>query len=93
MLTFVPPQPNRNAASCASNSPKPSIMPFTNGSRRLMAAPRNKDQKVGGWYIITGWELDVLFCKSGEEDDDVGGLRDEYGSESEGIVTPEAERS
>jgi hypothetical protein len=51
-------------------------MPLTKGRRRLMAAPRNKDQNVGGWYIITG-RVDVLFCESGGELEDVGGLREE----------------
>ena len=52
--TFVPDQPSRNAASCASNSPKPSISPLINGSSRLIAAPRSRPQKVGGEYNIIG---------------------------------------
>ena len=56
-LTLVPDQPNRNAASCANSSPSPSIKPLTKGSKRLMAAPRNKLQNVGGLYRIRG-ELD-----------------------------------
>ena len=42
-------QPSLNAASCASNSPKPSISPLTNGSNKFIAAPRSRDQNVGGW--------------------------------------------
>ena len=77
-LTFVPPHPSRNAASCASSSPNPSIMPLTKGRSRLIAAPRSSDQKVGGWYIITGRELGVVwFCESGGEEEDVGVLREE----------------
>lgn len=92
-LTFVELHPSRKANSCASNSPNPSIIPFTKGNTRLIAAPLINDHIVGGWYIITGCSpLPLLF------DDDCGGLdeggeRDEYGSESEGIVRPEAERS
>jgi hypothetical protein len=46
--TFVPLQPSLYAASFATNSPKPSISPFTKGSSRLMAAPRRRPQSVGG---------------------------------------------
>lgn len=46
--TLVLDQPRRKAASCASNSPKPSIRPLTNGSKTLMAVPRSMLQKVGG---------------------------------------------
>lgn len=35
----------------------------------------------------------MLFCESGGELEDVGGLREEYGSLSEGMVMPEADRS
>ena len=52
--TFVPDQPSRNAASCASNSPNPSISPLMKGSSKLIAAPRNRPQKVGGEYNIIG---------------------------------------
>lgn len=52
--TFVPDQPKRNAASWANNSPKPSISPLTNGSRRLIAAPLRRPQMVGGEYSISG---------------------------------------
>jgi hypothetical protein len=91
-LTLVELHPTRNANSCANSSPNPSISPFTNGSSRLMAAPLNIDHTVGGWYIMTGCCSPLLL------DDDCGGLeeggeRDEYGSESEGMVRPEAERS
>ena len=47
-LTFVPPHPNLQAASCATNSPNPNINPFTNGKIRLIAAPRAILQNVGG---------------------------------------------
>ena len=47
-LTFVPPQPHRNATSFANNSPKPSISPFTNGKSRLIAAPLSNPHIVGG---------------------------------------------
>lgn len=40
-----------------------------------MAAPRRRDHMVGGWYIITGRE--VLFCESGGDGEDVGGLSEE----------------
>lgn len=52
--TFVPDQPNRKAASCAKSSPKPSIKPLTNGSSRLIAAPRSRPHIVGGVYSIIG---------------------------------------
>ena len=42
-----------------------------------MAAPRRRDQKVGGWYIITGREDVLLLCELGGEGEDVGGLREE----------------
>jgi len=57
-----------------------------------MAAPRIIDQTVGGWYMTTGDRSPLLF----EEDcggEDEGGESDEYGSESEGMVRPDAERS
>jgi hypothetical protein len=80
--TFVPPHPNRKAASCANSSPKPNIMPLINGSSRLMAAPRIRDQMVGGVYRIMG-------------DDDEGGevessSPDGYCSLSDLIVTPDS---
>lgn len=53
-LTFVPDQPNRNAASCASSSPSPSIKPLTKGSSKLIAAPLSRPQNVGGVYSISG---------------------------------------
>ena len=52
--TFVPDHPNRNAASFATNSPKPSISPLINGSSRFIAAPRIRPQIVGGLYRIRG---------------------------------------
>lgn len=52
--TLVLLQPNLNAASCANSSPKPSMRPLTNGKTRLMAAPRNILQNVGGEYRIMG---------------------------------------
>lgn len=54
MHTFVPPQPNLQAASCATNSPKPNINPLMKGKKRFMAAPRNMLQNVGGEYRING---------------------------------------
>src|SRR5436305_11896258 len=54
LLTFVPPHPNRNAASCANNSPNPNINPLMNGSNRLIAAPRTRPHNVGGEYRIRG---------------------------------------
>jgi hypothetical protein len=57
-----------------------------------MAAPRSIDQMVGGWYMTTGKPSPLWFDDDcGGEDD--GGDSDEYGSESEGMVRPEAERS
>ena len=47
-LTLVPPHPSLNAASCANNSPNPSIKPLTNGNTRLIAAPRSMLKNVGG---------------------------------------------
>jgi len=89
--TFVPDQPNLNANSCASSSPKPSIIPLTKGRSRLIAAPLNIDHTVGGLYMMTG-ASPLLFDEDcgGEED---GGDSDEYGSESDGMVSCEAERS
>lgn len=55
-LTFVPPHPSLNAASCANSSPKPSMSPLMNGSRTLIAAPRNMLHIVGGEYNIRGRE-------------------------------------
>lgn len=89
-LTLVWLHPSLNAHSCASSSPKPSIMPFMKGSNRFMAAPLNMDQTVGGWYIITGRSPLLLEDCGGDED---GGDSDEYASESEGIVNWEVERS
>lgn len=63
--TFVPDHPSRKAASCANNSPKPSINPLTKGSSRLIAAPLKRPQSVGGEYSIKG-ELDE---EGGEGDD------------------------
>ena len=82
LLTFVPPQPNLNAASCAKSSPNPNISPLTNGRKRLIATPRKSPQIVGGVYNIIGGEL---------EDDGGEGEKSslsllEYRSESEGIV-------
>lgn len=82
-------QPRRKPISWANNSPKPSISPLTNGSNRFIAAPLNNDQTVGGWYIITGCSP-LLFDCGGEDE---GGDNDEYGSESEGSVRPDADRS
>lgn len=48
ILTLVPPHPSLNAASCANNSPNPNIKPLTNGSTRLIAAPRSMLKNVGG---------------------------------------------
>jgi hypothetical protein len=53
-LTLVCDHPNLNANSCANNSPNPSIKPFTNGKRRLIAAPLIMLQSVGGLYNING---------------------------------------
>jgi hypothetical protein len=52
----VPDHPNLNAASLATNSPKPNIRPFTNGSSKLIAAPRTRPQSVGGLYSMSGEE-------------------------------------
>jgi hypothetical protein len=57
MPTFVPDHPSLKAASWAKSSPNPNINPLTNGSRRLIAAPLNSPQIVGGLYSING-ELD-----------------------------------
>lgn len=57
--TFVPDHPSRYAASFATSSPKPSIRPLTNGSTRLMAAPRSRPHSVGGWYRIRGEALEA----------------------------------
>jgi hypothetical protein len=101
-LTCVVPHPHRKAISCASNSPKPSIMPLTNGSNRFIAAPLAKLQNVGGLYTTTlcSWLLSLLLLLllllvleedcGGEVD---GGDSDENASDSEGIVRPEEERS
>jgi len=82
--TLVPPHPNRNAASWANSSPNPSIMPLINGRSKLMAAPRIRDQAVGGVYMTTG------------EDDDAGEVESSspegYCSLSERIVTPDSAR-
>lgn len=56
--TLVPPHPSLKAASCANNSPNPSISPFTNGKRMLMAAPLSRPHIDGGWYSIIGGELE-----------------------------------
>lgn len=82
--TFVPPQPSLKAASWANSSPKPSIMPLMNGSNRLMAAPRNNDQTVGGLYRMTGEPEE-----GGEVDSSSPG---EYCSLSECIVMPDSAR-
>lgn len=65
-------------------------MPFTNGRSKFIAAPRSNDQNVGGWYIITGCSP-LLFEDCGGDDE--GGDSDEYGSESDGKVKPDADRS
>jgi hypothetical protein len=74
-LTFVPPQPNLNANSCARSSPKPSIMPLTKGKSRFIAAPRSIDHTVGGWYMTTGEPSPLLFDDRGGEVE--GGESDE----------------
>jgi len=56
--TFVPPQPSLNAISFAKSSPNPSISPLTNGNSKLIPAPRNKLQTVGGEYRIMGELVD-----------------------------------
>ena len=52
--TLVPDHPNLKASSLATSSPKPNINPFTNGKKRLIAAPLNRPQNVGGEYSISG---------------------------------------
>jgi hypothetical protein len=54
--TFVPDQPNLNATSFATSSPKPNINPLTNGRTKFIAAPRTKPNSVGGLYRIKGVE-------------------------------------
>lgn len=66
--TLVLVHPRRKAASCAKSSPNPSIRPFTNGRKRLIAAPRRTLQKVGGLYRIKGelvldWSDSSLFAE------------------------------
>jgi hypothetical protein len=61
------------------------------GKSRFIAAPRSIDHIVGGWYMTTGEPSPLLFDDRGGEDE--GGESDEYGSESDGMVRPEAERS
>jgi hypothetical protein len=85
MRTFVPPQPNLNAASCANNSPNPSIIPLTNGRSRLMAAPRIRPHNVGGLYNIKG--VDELEPGDAERPSPA-----EYCSLSECIVIPDSAR-
>jgi len=63
--TFVPPHPNLNAASLATNSPNPNINPLINGNSKLIAAPLTSPQSVGGEYKISGEEF-------GDEVDDRG---------------------
>jgi hypothetical protein len=84
-LTFVPPQPNLKAASCANSSPKPNISPLMNGSSRLIAAPLTKPQIVGGEYNIMGE------FEEGGGDGESSSLP-EYCSESEGIVMVDSVR-
>ena len=50
----MPDHPNLKAASWAKSSPKPSIRPLTNGSSKLIAAPRSSPHIVGGEYRIMG---------------------------------------
>ena len=69
--TLVPLQPRRKAASCANNSPKPSISPFTKGKKRLIAAPRSRLHIVGGEYSIKG----------GDCSEDGGGEGERWGEE------------
>lgn len=83
--TFVPPHPSLNAASCANSSPNPSMSPLTKGKNRLIAAPRNKPQIVGGEYKIIG-ELD----DDGGDGESSSGA--EYCSLSEGIVMEDSKR-
>lgn len=85
MLTFVPPHPSLNAASCANSSPNPNISPLMNGRNRLIAAPRNKPHRVGGEYKIIGGELE----DGGEGE---SSSLPEYCSESEGMVTEDSVR-
>jgi hypothetical protein len=67
-------------------------MPLIKGKSKFIAAPRSIDHTVGGWYMTTGEPSPWLFDDDcGGEDE--GGESDEYGSESEGMVRPEAERS
>lgn len=56
LVTLVPDQPNLNAASFATNSPKPSMRPFMKGRIRFIAAPLNSPHSVGGLYSINGDE-------------------------------------
>jgi hypothetical protein len=56
-----------------------------NGRNRLIAAPRNKPQRVGGEYRISGGELE----DGGEGE---SSSLPEYCSESEGIVTEDSAR-
>ncbi len=60
----MPDHPNLYAHSFATNSPKPNIKPFTNGSSKLMAAPLTRPHSVGGLYSIMGAEDD----EGGDED-------------------------
>lgn len=81
----MPPHPNLKAASCANSSPNPNIIPLINGSSKLIAAPRSRDQAVGGLYSMIGGE------------DDEGGDVDmsspaSYCSLSECIVMPDSAR-
>jgi hypothetical protein len=98
-LTCVVPHPHLKAISCASSSPKPNIMPFTNGNNRFIAAPLAKLQNVGGLYTTTlcSWlVLSLLLLLVLEEDcggEVDGGESDENASDSEGMVRPEADRS
>lgn len=63
--TFVPDHPNLYAASFATNSPNPSIKPFTKGNSRFMAAPLINPHRVGGLYKIMGEEDE----EGGEEEE------------------------
>lgn len=47
--TLVLVHPSLKAVSCAKSSPHPIIIPLMKGSNRLIAAPRRRDQIVGGW--------------------------------------------
>lgn len=53
-VTFVPDHPSLKAASCANNSPNPSMRPLTKGNIKFIAAPRNIPHIVGGLYNIIG---------------------------------------